>query len=114
MKFIKSNNNIECEDIMQCFYNLNDLDIKIYKYLQTNGAVKTKKIAEQIKKERSTVYRSLQRLTRCGLCKKQTKKIKTGGQYYVYKSINIYSVKNNLEKCLDNWYEEMKKTIEKL
>lgn len=114
MKTIISDRKICCDDVIKDIYDLNKLDIKVYKTLCKETELRTTQIAEQLKKERSTVYRSLQRLYCCGLCVKKTKTIPKGGYYHVYKAVEKKETKKNLEKCIEEWSEKMKKTLNEL
>ena len=114
MKFIKSYENISCDDVIKCIFDLNILDINVYKKLKEIGESRTNKLANELKKERSTIHRSLQKLTSCGLCIKKTNKIKKGGYYHTYLYTNDEKVKVNLESCLDKWYKTMKEIINDL
>ena len=62
-------------------------------------------------KERSTVYRSLQKLTSSGLCMKKTKTIESGGYYHLYSCNDSAQVRKEIESCIDGWYKQMKKTL---
>ena len=104
MRFIDPSKNISCDDIICCIFDFNTLDIEVYKKLKEKGESKTQDLADILKKERSTVYRSLQKLTKCGLCIKKTNKINTGGHYHTYKSINPNLVKSKIESCINDWY----------
>ena len=68
-------------------------------------------LAKKIEKDRSTVYRSLQRLTCCNLCLKETKNIDKGGYYHIYRCNEISKAKKELEECIDKWYHQMKNTL---
>ena len=115
MKFIQPNQkNICCDDIIQCIYELNQLDLAVYNKLKTQKEVRPQNLAKEIKKERSTVYRSLQKLTCTGLIEKNTKTLPKGGNYHTYKIKDSEQTKKQLEKRIDNWYNKMKKTIEKI
>ena len=114
MKSFKLNKISCCEDIIQCVFDLNDLDIAIYKKLSKIKELRADDLAEDIGKDRSTVYRSLQKLNCCGICNKKIRKIKSGGYYHVYTCINDNEIKKNLEKCIDTWYKKMKQTIKNL
>ena len=114
MKFIQPSENICCQDLIQCIYDLNNLDINVYNKLKKQGPKRADELAETLNKERSTIYRSLQKLTCAGLCIKQTETIKQGGYYHIYKINNTKSTKKQIEKCIDNWYNKMKKTLEDL
>jgi predicted transcriptional regulator len=111
MKFIREFENISCKDVLQCVFELNKLDFNIYKILKIVGETRADALAKKMKKERSTVYRSLQKLTSCGLCKKKTKTIGSGGYYHIYSSNDPKKVKKDMESCIDRWYKEMKKTL---
>ena len=114
MKYSKPDQEICCNDIIQCIFDLNHLDIEIYKELQKTKEVRPQTLTKQLKKERSTIYRSLQKLTCAGLCTKKTKTIDSGGYYYIYICKNPKEIQDNMENCIDEWYKKMKKTIKEL
>ena len=111
MKIIQEYENISCKDVLQCVFELNKLDFNVYKLLREQGKTRADALAHKMKKERSTVYRSLQRLTSCGLCMKKTKTIESGGYYHLYSCNDPKQVKKEMESCIDEWYKQMKKTI---
>jgi len=112
MKFIKSFEGICCDDVMQCIFDLNVLDLNVYKKLKEVGKSRADELAKKMNRERSTVYRSLQKITTCGLCIKETNTIEAGGYYHTYSCIDTKQVKNQVETCLEKWYTSMKEMIE--
>lgn len=114
MKFIGTSKNICCNDVIKCVFDLNDLDMHIYKILKEHKESAATEIAKLLKKERSTVYRSLQRLVCCGLCNKKTKTLEKGGYYHVYSTITKKETKDKIEGCIDDWYNKMKNTLRKI
>ena len=114
MKFIKPNNNICCNDVLKCVFDLNNLDIDVYNKLKKFGEMRADELAKKINKDRSTIYRSLQKLTCCNLCLKETKNIRKGGCYHIYQCNEISEAKKELEECIDKWYEQMKNTIKEI
>lgn len=112
MKFIKSFENICCDDVIQCVFDLNVLDLNVYKKLKEVGKSRADDLARKMDRERSTVYRSLQKLTTCGLCTKETNTIETGGYYHVYSCIDAKHVKKRVGMCVEKWYTSMKEMIE--
>lgn len=114
MKTITKNQEMCCDDVIKYLYNLNKLDIKVYKTLSKTKELKTNDLANQLNKERSTIYRSLQRLSYCGLCKKKTKTLKKGGYYYIYEPVKKNEIKKNLESCIELWSQKMKTTLKEL
>ena len=114
MRLLAPDKNICCDDVISCIFDFNNLDLKVYKKLKEDGETTAQKLAVKLSKERSTVYRSLQKLTKCGICIKKTNYIKTGGHYHTYKNIDSKSFKSKVELCIDNWYKSMKETIKVL
>lgn len=114
MKHIPLDKNICCNDVIQCIFDLNNLDIEIYQILKKIKKARPQTLSKQLNKERSTIYRSLQKLTQSGLCIKKTNKIKTGGCYYTYELNNPEKIKKHLEDCIEKWYKKMKNTLQEL
>ena len=111
MKLIQSDNNICCKDILQSLFDLNDFDFEVYNQLREMNESRADFLAKKMNKERSTIYRSLQKLTLCGLCKKITKTIDTGGYYHVYLCNDIKNVKEARLGRNDN---DTLKTVEEI
>ena len=111
MRFLDTSKNICCDDVIRCIFDFNNLDINVYKKLKEDGELKAQELAYKLKKERSTVYRSLQKLTKCGLCIKKTNKIEAGGHYHTYECIDSKLVKIKIESCINDWYKSMKNTL---
>jgi predicted transcriptional regulator len=111
MKFIDLSKKICCDDVIRCIFNFNNLDLNVYKKLLEDGESKAQDLANKLKKERSTVYRSLQKLTKCGLCIKKSNKISTGGHFHTYECIDSKLIKMKIESCLNDWYKSMKETL---
>ena len=111
MKLIKNYENICCKDVLQYVFDLNSLDLEVYKKLKELKESRADDLAKKLGKERSNVYRSLQRLTLCNLCIKTTRKIETGGYFHLYIYKNAKEVRREIESCVDDWYTHMKKIL---
>ena len=111
MKFIRDYEKICCNDVLQSVFELNALDLEIYKILKETGESRIDVLAKKIDRERSTTYRSLQKLISCSLCTKTTKTIETGGYYHAYSCNDTELVKEKIESCIDGWYKKMKKIL---
>ncbi len=101
-----------CEDVMQCFFNLNEFEIALYTQLINEGAKRSDELAEITGKDKTTVYRALQKLISCGFCYRETKLIARGGYYHVYSAISPDLVKMKMQNCLEQWNLTMKKALE--
>lgn len=114
MKFINEKEITCCDDVIKCIFDLNKLDVKVYKKLKQTGEIRADELAKKLNKDRSTIYRSLQKLTCSGLITKNTKTITSGGYYHTYQCNDMKEVKENLEQCINNWHIKMKNTIKEL
>lgn len=101
-----------CRDIVKCMYKLSDFELVIYKKLAKQGPLKADDLAPVLKKDRSTVYRALQKLVSSGLAFRETKSIGRGGYYYIYTAVPPTQLKEKLHKCADDWVENMKSAID--
>jgi predicted transcriptional regulator len=114
MKILHNAESLDCHHAVQCIFNLNELDIKVYKELRMRGDIRADELAKILNKERSTVYRSLQKLTKCGICIKKTKTLEKGGYYHHYTCSKDGIIRKSAEKCLEDWYLLMKKILAEL
>ena len=108
------NTPMKCDEAIKCVFDLNKLDLKVYKKLKELGPIRANELAQHLSRERSTVYRSLQKLSKCGICRKITKTLDRGGYYHVYECDSIENIQKQAQDCLDSWYEDVKETLELL
>ncbi|MGQ9588113.1 MAG: helix-turn-helix domain-containing protein, partial [Thermoplasmata archaeon] len=101
-----------CRDIVKCMYSLSDFELIIYKKLVKQGPLKADDLAPVLKKDRSTVYRALQKLVASGLAFREIKTIDRGGYYHVYSAASPEQLKEKLHKCADDWFENMNSAID--
>ena len=100
-----------CEDVMQCFFNLNQFELDLYLKLVEKGPERSDRLAKKMKKDTTTVYRALQKLISCGLCFRETKTIERGGYYHVYSAVGPDIVKKKIEDCIDQFNTSMKRAL---
>jgi predicted transcriptional regulator len=101
-----------CKDIVKCMYRLSDFELAIYKRIAKQGPMKPDDLAPVLKKDRSTIYRALQKLVAAGLAFREIKTIERGGYYHVYSAVAPNQLKERLHKCADDWFDNMNKAIE--
>ena len=98
-----------CRDIIKKILNLRDLDVVVYKNLLRLGRkARVNDLSHIIKKDRSTVQRSLNRLVKAGLCRKEKRIMRNGGYYYIYSVKEAEEIRDIIEKCLEEWYTKIK------
>jgi len=99
---------LECDDLLECLYELNDLDRQIYGHLSgADEPLTVDELAEAVERERSTVYRSVQRLLQFGLVKKEQENYDRGGYYHVYRVTDPDSVANQMRGQINDWYAQI-------
>jgi predicted transcriptional regulator len=102
-----------CEDLVQCAFSLNEFEISVFRKLVEVGPSRADEIAESMSRDRSTIYRSLQKLMSCGMVFRETRSIDRGGYFHVYIPISKQMMKEKLERCVDEWHQRMIGMLEK-
>jgi predicted transcriptional regulator len=102
-----------CHDLVQCAFSLGEFEVEVYYKLIESGPLRADELAMKIGKDRSTVYRALQKLMTCGMVYRETKSIERGGYYHVYRAISKDMLRTRLEKCVDDWYTHMQDVLHK-
>jgi predicted transcriptional regulator len=80
--------------------------------LVKSGPKKPDQLAKKMKKDQTTVYRSLQKLISCGICFREKKNLKRGGYYHVYTAISPEVLKKKISDCIMEWNTNMERALE--
>ena len=97
---------MSCKDILECIFDLNQHDIAVFNTLREKGELRVQTLAHQLNKDRSTIYRSLQKLTNCGICKKKI--------HHTYSCTELDYVRKQMNTCINQWYENVQETLTRL
>jgi predicted transcriptional regulator len=101
-----------CEGLLECFHGLTDLDRRVFGLLaDADEPVTVDELAERIERERSTAYRSVQRLMDADLVVKQQVNYEQGGYYHVYRPTDPDEVADEMQRMLNDWYAKMGQLI---
>jgi predicted transcriptional regulator len=91
--------NSTIKDLFIYIYDLSPLDLDIlFLLIKNNKAMTLEEIVKEVDRDKSTAFRSLQKLVVLGICVKETKTIKEGGYYHVYSAIDVKTFKMQTEK----------------
>ncbi len=101
-----------CGDLIQCAFSLNGFEVEVYETLLTTGPLSANDLADRMGKDRSTVYRALQKMLSCGMVYRETRSIPRGGYYHVYRAIPRSGLRERLEGCVEGWYRKMRAVLE--
>lgn len=103
---------MECEGLLECIHGLTELDRSCFEVVVRNDAPLTiDEIADEVDRERSTVYRSLQRLRQAGFVQKEQVNYDQGGYYHVFRPTDPDVVADEMQRMLNDWYAKMGQLI---
>jgi predicted transcriptional regulator len=103
---------MQCEGLLECFHGLKEMDKETFVLLTNHGeALTVDEIAEQIDRERSTAYRSVQRLLQAGFIQKEQINYDQGGYYHVYRPRDAEQIAQEMQRTLNDWYAKMGQLI---
>jgi len=114
------------ERLFKCILGLNKTESKVFGYILKNKDVSTSEIADVLKMDRSSIQRALQDLSGLKFIDRKSismkeyidvkaiKNLKKQGYLYVYNAKDMMSIKIQLKKLLDKWYNSMVTYIENL
>lgn len=102
-----------CTDMVRCMFNLTELDMLVLGHLFREGSAKADDLAAMLDRDRSTVYRSLQKLVSCQLAVKEARSLERGGYFHVYSPVPRDLVRGRLEGCIEAWHARMLSMLER-
>ncbi|MEF8812898.1 MAG: helix-turn-helix domain-containing protein [Halovenus sp.] len=103
---------MECEGLLECIHGLKNLDKEIFLLLTERAEPLTvDEIAEQVDRERSTAYRSVQRLVNSGFVQKEQINYEQGGYYHVFRPTDPDEIADDMQRMLNDWYAKMGQLI---
>ncbi|WP_459876745.1 helix-turn-helix domain-containing protein [Halorubrum gandharaense] len=103
---------MECEGLLECFHGLTELDKECFSVLvESEEPLTVDEIAEAVDRERSTAYRSIQRLLQTGFIRKEQINYEQGGYYHVYKPTDPDEIADDMQRMLNDWYAQMGQLI---
>jgi predicted transcriptional regulator len=113
--------NATVKDLFIQLYDLSPLELDILFMLIRNNNNKHKndrpmtldEVSKEVDRDRSTTFRSLQKLVTLGLCVKETKTIKEGGYYHVYSPVDMQTFKIETEKRVKDLQRSLDRLLKK-
>lgn len=104
---------LECEELLECIHGLKALDRECFHVLVgADEPLTIDEVASGVDRERSTAYRSVQRLLRTGFVEKQQVNYEQGGYYHVYAPADPSQVADEMQRQLNDWFAKMGRLIQ--
>ena len=103
---------MECEGLLECIHGLKQLDRRVFTVLTEDGEPLTvDEVAAEVDRERSTAYRSVQRLVDSGFVQREQVNYDHGGYYHVFRPTDPDKVADEMQRMLNDWYAKMGQLI---
>ena len=103
---------MECEGLLECIHGLTRLDQVVFGALtDAPEPLTVDEIAERVDRERSTAYRSIQRLQDAGFVDKEQVNYEQGGYYHVYRPADPGEIADDMQRTLNDWYAKIGQLI---
>ncbi|MDR9412035.1 MAG: helix-turn-helix domain-containing protein [Haloquadratum sp.] len=104
---------MECYGLMECFHGLKILDREVFEWLVAAETPQTvDAIAAAVDRERSTAYRSVQRLIDAGFLEREQVNYAQGGYYHVFAPRHPDEIADEMLRVLNDWYAKMGQLID--
>ncbi|MFB6125040.1 MAG: helix-turn-helix domain-containing protein [Halanaeroarchaeum sp.] len=103
---------MQCEGLLECMHGLKELDKEVFTSLTgAEEPLTVDEIADRVDRERSTAYRSVQRLLQSGFITKEQVNYEQGGYYHVYSPTDPEKIADDMQRLLNDWYAKMGQLI---
>ncbi|NGM69363.1 transcriptional regulator [Natronolimnobius sp. AArcel1] len=104
---------MECEGLLECIHGLKQLDKDCFRVMvESDDPLTIDEVAERVDRERSTAYRSIQRLLQSGFIQKEQINYDQGGYYHVYYPTDPNQIAGQMQRTLNDWYAKMGQLIQ--
>ncbi|PSP55316.1 transcriptional regulator [Halobacteriales archaeon QS_1_67_19] len=104
---------MECEGLLECIHGLKELDRECFQLLvDSEEPLTIDEVAERVDRERSTAYRSIQRLLQAEFVQKEQVNYDQGGYYHVYRPTDPDDVASDMQRMLNDWYAKMGQLVQ--
>ena len=103
---------MQCEGLLECIHGLGPLDTDVFRVLtERSEPLTVDEVAEAVDRERSTAYRSIQRLVQSGFVQKEQMNYEQGGYYHVFRPADADEIADEMQRTLNDWYAKIGQLI---
>ncbi len=106
--------NASCFDLLSCIFEIGASDFEIFTSLKVNLWQDLDMISGKVGKNRTSVFKALQRLVSIGLAYRESRNLKAGGKYHVYCMADSMSIKKLAEARVTDIELSLNSLLERL
>jgi predicted transcriptional regulator len=101
------------KDLLTCLYDLSPLDMHLLVILlQARKQLTLEELTEKIDRDKSTVFRSVQKMVTLGLCLKEARSLKEGGYYHIYSASDAGTIKKNAKQKVEEIHSSLDRIMQ--
>ncbi|MFW6311933.1 MAG: winged helix-turn-helix transcriptional regulator [Nanoarchaeota archaeon] len=105
---------IELNDVIRCSFDLTKSDLKIMFFLFNNSSLTSSEISSELSLDLSTIQRSLKRLYKKDIVRRNQKNLEKGGYVYEYEINSKNEIKNRIINIIEDWKDNVEKELKKI
>lgn len=106
--------NATVKDLLVYIYDLSRLDLDLlFLLMKRKEPMTLERLSAIFDRDKSNIFRSLQKLVGLGICIRETKTIKEGGYFHLYSAIDIRSLKMETQKKVKELEEGCNRLLRK-
>lgn len=103
---------VQCDYLLDCFHGLTDLDRACFEQLVTSSeALTVDDLADRVDRDRTTAYRSVQRLLEADLVDKRQVSGDGSSYHHVYEPRDPDDIADQMQRELNDYYAKMGQLI---
>lgn len=108
----KCDEHLKCT--LKCAFDVTCFDMEVYTALLKKSPMTVEDLSEMLGKDKSTVYKSLQRLFEKGLIERDYRILRSGGYRYLYKPVPFEDFRAKMMKALEQWARSLAEFLNSL
>src|SRR5690242_12065168 len=106
--------NSTTKDLLVYIYDLTPLEVDLlFVLMKMKKPLTADELAKKLSRDKSTVFRALQKLVGLEICTKETRTVKGGGYYHLYAAIDIETFKLVTERRIKEIKESFDRILKK-
>jgi predicted transcriptional regulator len=101
-----------CESLLDCFHGLSELDREVFRLLvEAEEALTVDAVAAEVDRERTTAYRSLDRLREAGVVEREQVSQDGGSYVHLFAPRDADAIADEMQRSLNDFYAKMGQLI---
>jgi predicted transcriptional regulator len=106
--------NSTVKELFIYLYDLSPLDLDLlFIMIKEAKPLTLEQLSNKADRDKSTVFRSVQKLVSAGICIKETRTIREGGYYHVYSAVDMETFKAETEMRVKDLHKSLDRLMKK-